>query len=78
MEEENGNSLQYSCLENPMDRARQAPVRGVAKSQTRPSTYTSSEGKHASRLHAAPRPPPPGAGTHTGPPRSGRQRLSLE
>ena len=30
----NGNPLQYSCLENPMDRGgRQAPVHGVAKSQ---------------------------------------------
>ena len=32
-----GNPLQYSCLENPVDRgAWQATVRGVAKSQTRP------------------------------------------
>ena len=31
-EEENGNSLQYSCLENPMDRgAWQATVREVAR-----------------------------------------------
>ena len=31
----NGNSLQYSCLENPMDReAWQAIDSGVAKSQT--------------------------------------------
>ena len=31
----NGNSLQYSCLENPMDReAWQVAVLGVAKSQT--------------------------------------------
>ena len=30
-----GNLLQYSCLENPVDkRARQATVRGAAKSQT--------------------------------------------
>ena len=30
-----GNSLQYSCLENPMDRgAWRAIVHGVAKSQT--------------------------------------------
>jgi len=30
-----GNPLQYSCLENPMDRgAWQATVYGVAKSQT--------------------------------------------
>ena len=33
--EENGNPLQYSCLENPMDRgAWWATVHGVAKSQT--------------------------------------------
>ena len=32
---EHGNLLQYSCLENPMDRgAWQATVRGVAKSWT--------------------------------------------
>ena len=31
----NGNPLQYSCLENPMDRgAWRATVRGVAKSWT--------------------------------------------
>ena len=33
--EGHGNSLQYSCLENPMDRgAWQAAVRRVAKSRT--------------------------------------------
>ena len=33
--EGNGNLLQYSCLENPMDRgALQAKIHGVAKSQT--------------------------------------------
>ena len=33
--EENGNPLQYSCLENPMDRGTwQATVHEVAKSQT--------------------------------------------
>ena len=33
--EENGNPLQYSCLENPMDRvAWWAMVHGVAKNQT--------------------------------------------
>ena len=32
----NGNLLQYSCLENPMDReAGWATVHGVAESQTR-------------------------------------------
>ena len=34
--EGNGNPLQYSCLENSMDRgAGQATVHGIAKSQTR-------------------------------------------
>ena len=38
----NGNPLQYSCLENPMDRgAWQATVHGIAKSQARLSTHTS-------------------------------------
>ena len=41
----NGNSLQYSCLENSMDRgASRAAVHEVTKSQTRLST-------HALRLH---------------------------
>ena len=36
-----GNPLQYSCLENPMDReARWAAVHGVARSQTRLSDFT--------------------------------------
>ena len=39
--EENGNTLQYSCLENPMDRgAWWATVHGVAKSWTRLSDFT--------------------------------------
>ena len=39
--EGNGNPLQYSCLENPMDReALQATVHAVAKSQTRLSDFT--------------------------------------
>ena len=34
-----GNPLQYSCLENPMDRgARQATVHGVAESDTTEAT----------------------------------------
>ena len=38
--EGNGNPLQYSCLENPMDgRAWQATVNGVAKSRTRLSDF---------------------------------------
>ena len=37
----NGNPLQYSCLENPMDRgAWQATIHGVAKSETRLKTRT--------------------------------------
>ena len=40
--EGNGNPLQYSCLENPMEgRAWQATVHGVAKSWTRLSYFTS-------------------------------------
>ena len=40
--EGNGNPLQYSCLENPMDRgAWWATVHGVAKSRTRLSDFTS-------------------------------------
>ena len=39
--EGNDNPLQYSCLENPMDReAWQATVHGVAKSWTRLSDFT--------------------------------------
>ena len=39
--EGNGNPLQYSCLENPMDGgAWWATVHGVAKSQTRLSEFT--------------------------------------
>ena len=39
--EGNGNPLQYSCLENPMDGgAWWATVHGIAKSQTRLSDFT--------------------------------------
>ena len=39
--EGNGNPLQYSCFENPMDvGAWWATVHGVAKSQTRLSDFT--------------------------------------
>ena len=40
--EGNGNPLQYSCLENPMDGggAWQATFHGVAKSRTRLSDFT--------------------------------------
>ena len=41
MGEDNGSPLQYSCLENPMDRgAWQAAVHGIAKSGTRLSDFT--------------------------------------
>ena len=40
--EGNGNPLQYSCLENPMDgEAWWATVHGVAKSRTRRGDFTS-------------------------------------
>ena len=39
--EGNGNPVQYSCLENPMDRgAWRATVSGVIESQTRLSTHS--------------------------------------
>ena len=39
--EGNGNPLQYSCLENPMDGgAWQAAVHGIVNSQTRLSVFT--------------------------------------
>ena len=42
----NDNPLQYSCLENPMDRgAWQATVHGVAKSHTQLSRHTGVEKK---------------------------------
>ena len=38
---DNGTPLQYSCLENPMDRgARWTAVYGVSKSRTRLSAFT--------------------------------------
>ena len=47
--EGNGNSLEYSCLDNPMDRgAWQATVHGVAKSQTRLSMHAT---PHISSLY---------------------------
>ena len=39
--EDNGNSLQYSCLENPMEGGtQQAAVHGVTKSRTQLSDFT--------------------------------------
>ena len=46
--EGDGNPLQYSCLENPMDGgAWWAAVHGVAKSQTRLSNFTFTSHFHA-------------------------------
>ena len=53
--EGNGNPLQYSCLENPMDRgAWWAIVHGVTKSRTRLSNFTftfivSAQDKHENK-----------------------------
>ena len=41
LDEGNGNPLQYSCLENPMDRgAWRAILHGVAKSRTRLNDFS--------------------------------------
>ena len=46
--EGSGTPLQYSCLENPMDRgAWEATVHGVAKSRTRLSNFTFTVHFHA-------------------------------
>ena len=46
--EGNGTPLQYSCLENPMDRgAWKAAVHGVAEGRTRLSDFTSTFYFHA-------------------------------
>ena len=48
--EGNGNPLQYSCLENPMDgEAWRATVHGVAKSQTQLSNFT--KGREQPKRH---------------------------
>ena len=53
----NDNSIQYSCLENSMDRgACQAAVQGVAKSEiqlnehTHTCTHTHAQGKERTRM----------------------------
>ena len=52
--EGNGTPLQYSCLENPMDRgAWWAPVHGVAKSQTQLSDFTFTFHFHALKKEMA-------------------------
>ena len=48
---ENGNPLQYSCLENPRDRgAWKAPVHRVSKSQTYISKVTYNAGTHITEV----------------------------
>ena len=55
--EGNGNPLQYSCLENPMDRGDWwAPVHGVAKSRTRLSNYHSLTDIYTIEYYSAIRP----------------------
>ena len=55
--EGNGNPLQYSCLENPMDRgAWWATVHGVAKNRTRLSDFTFTFHFHALEKEMAPTP----------------------
>ena len=50
--ERNGNPLQYSCLENPMDEgAWWATVHGVTKSRTRLSNFTHSLTLYLHYLH---------------------------
>ena len=50
--EGNGNPLQYSCLENPRDRAAWwAAVYGVTQSQTRLKRLSSSSGSNRSGSH---------------------------
>ena len=46
--EGNGTPLQYSCLENPIDRgAWKAAVHGVAEGRTQPSNFTFTFHLHA-------------------------------
>ena len=53
----NGNPLQYSCLENPMDGgAWWAAVHGVAKSRRRLSDFTFTFHLHALEKEMAPTP----------------------
>ena len=54
LREGNGTQLQYSCLENPMDRgAWRAAVHGVAKSRTQLSDFTFTFHFHALKKEMA-------------------------
>ena len=51
--EANGNPLQYSCLENPMDRgARQATVHEIAKTQIQLSDKTHTHTHRIQNVHS--------------------------
>ena len=79
--EGNSHPLQYSCLENPMDRgASQATVHGVAKSQTRLSDFTFTFHFHALEKEMATHSSVlawriPGTGEPGGLPSTGSQRV---
>ena len=79
--EGNGTPLQYSCLENPMDRgAWEAAVHGVAKSRTRLSDFTFTFHFHALEKEMATHSSVlawriPGTGEPGGPPSMGLHRV---
>ena len=79
--EGNGNPLQYSCLENPMDGGTwKAAVHGVAKSRTRLSDFTFTFYFHASEKEMATHSSVltwriPGMGVSSGLPSMGSQRV---
>ena len=81
--EGNGIPLQYSCLENPMDRgAWWARVHGVAKSRTRLSDFTFTFHFHALEKEMATHSSVlawriPGMGEPGGPPSMGSHRVRL-
>ena len=79
--EGNGTPLQYSCLENPMDRgAWWAADHGVAKSRTRQSDFTFTFHFHALEKEMATQSSVlvwriPGTGAPAGPPSMGSHRV---
>ena len=79
--EDNGTPLQYSCLENPMDRGSwRAAVHGVAEGWTRLSDFTFTFHFHALEKEMATHPSVlawriPGTGEPDGLPSMGSQRV---